>query len=268
MECEKLTHEASDWRLKRLPTERQQELDAHLRACPDCQQWLHDEEALRRLLAEHLPRHAAPAHLKRQIREATSPRQFSWSAPAAAAFATAMVMVLLLLPMLARPPADPLQRSIQAAVFEHKRGLVLGDLRAVARPAILRGLMKRTRIGLSGAVMGDEEVRLRGAEPVLVEGQRGLEKGLALFYTDGEGSLLTYLVIPGAGLTVPQRDRVEIDSFRPMLVRTADLSVFVWKQRGLACFLIAELASDWGLSRFEEYFLRVRSSVEPYPLEG
>jgi hypothetical protein len=49
-----------------------------------------------------------------------------------------------------------------------------------------------------------------------------------------------------------------------MLSRIDGFSVFVWKQDGLACFLISDLVSREDLARFQQYFVKIRSATEPF----
>ena len=75
---------------------------------------------------------------------------------------------------------------------------------------------------------------------------------------------MSYVVLPAAALTVPERERVRIDRFRPALLREEGYSVWVWKQGELACFLVADMTSDDDVARFKDYFLRVRTATEPH----
>ncbi|MEK6530129.1 MAG: hypothetical protein AABZ48_04480, partial [candidate division NC10 bacterium] len=60
-----------------------------------------EEARFRRVLAERLPRHAAPPRLRATILQAAAPpRRAFWWAPALSALATAMVLGLVALPLL------------------------------------------------------------------------------------------------------------------------------------------------------------------------
>ncbi len=264
MECQEFRQDFREWRQGRLPSDQARALERHLSACSECKRWEREERAVSQLLTGRVPRHPAPAHLRRQIQDALAPRaRQPWWWAAAAALATAMLMVLLLLPALPRPTSpDPLQPIVRAVLSQHTRSLLWGEPHPEAVPATLPRLMEETRIGLSRVFMGDDELRLLGVEPVVLQARWGL----AFFYKEPEDHMLTYVVLPGEGLSVPDRNRIQIDGFRPMLTRINGFSVFVWKQANLACFLISDLVSESDLTRFGEYFHRIRSTTEPFPI--
>lgn len=269
MECEGFRQELGEWRRGDLPPDRAQALERHLSACPECKRWEHEDRAVSRLLAERLPRYAAAPHLRRQIRQAAgAPARYSgWWAAASAAVATAMLMVVLvlgdLIPALPRhAPPDPLQPLVRAVLSEHTRNLLWGEPHPETVPAALPRLIEETRIELSRVFMGDDEVRLVGVQPVVIENRWGL----AFYYRDQEDHTITYLLLAGQGVSVPDRNRVQVDRFRPMLSRVDGFSVFIWKQGGVACFLISDLVSESDLTRFRQYFLRIRSATELVPV--
>lgn len=225
------------------------------------------EVELRRLLTEQFSRHRAPAHLRAAIlRAATVPspgaRAGAWLPPALSALATALLMVMLIIPALPRAQTDPLQGVVQAVLSEHTRNLMWGEARPDVIQATLPRLMEETGIGLSWFFLGDGEVELTRADPIYLDGK----KGLALFYRDPEGHVVSYLVL-SQGPSVPDRGRVQINGFRPLLRQANGFSLFVWKQQGLICFLVSDLVSEYDLSRFREYFLKVRFTTVPFPIQ-
>jgi len=224
-----------------------------------------DDAALRQLLRQRLPRHQAPAHLRAAILRVAAPPAPSgtWLLPALSAVATVLLMVMVLIPLLPRTQADPLQGVVKAVLSEHTRNLMWGEARPDVVSQILPKLMEETGIGLSWFFIGDDEVRLTRVDPIYLDGK----KGLALFYQDPEGHLVTYLVLASMASPVPDRGRVQIDRFRPLLTKVNGFSLFVWKQRGLTCFLVSDLVSEHDLSRFREYFLKVRFTTEPFPIQ-
>jgi len=223
------------------------------------------DEALGRRLATDLPRYAVPARLRAAIVEAAAPprpRRAFWLAPALSALATAAVLVLVFLPMLPRIlPADPTERLLRSVVAEHTRALMWGTRRAEIIPAALPWLTRESGIGLTRAFVGDDRLVFVGAEPVYLDGRRGM----ALYYRDAEGHLLTYTVLSVPGLTLPERRRVQVGRFKPALMHDDGFSAWVWRQGDLACFLVSDMVSQADLERFKDYFVRVRVATEPVP---
>ena len=183
-----------------------------------------------------------------------------WLAAAFAAAATTLVLVLAFLPLLPRiPPADPAQRLVRSVVAEHERALIWGARHAETIPAALPWLARESGIGLTQVFVGDDRLVPVGAEPVYLEGRRGL----VLYYRDGDGHLVTYTVLPAPGLPIPDRQRVQIDRWRPALLHEEGFSAWVWRQGDLACFIVSDMVSEADLERFKDYFVRVRTATEP-----
>jgi hypothetical protein len=222
------------------------------------------DDALGQRLAHELPRHAASARLRAAIvaAAATPPpqRRSVWLTAAFAAAATTLVLVLAFLPLLPRIlPADPAQRLVRSVVAEHERALIWGARRPETIPAALPRLARESGIGLTQVFVGDDRLVPVGAEPVYLEGRRGL----VLYYRDGDGHLVTYTVLPAPGLPIPDRRRVQIGRWRPALLHEDGFSAWVWRQGDLACFIVADMVSEADLERFKDYFVRVRTATEP-----
>jgi hypothetical protein len=224
---------------------------------------LSDEELGRRLGAE-LPRHPAPAHLRRAILTAAPARapRLPWLWPAVSALATALVLVLFFVPMLPRIlPADPAQRLVRAVVAEHTRTLIWGARRADIVPAALPWLTQETGIGLARVFVGDDQLTLVSADPVYVDGRRGV----ALHYRDGDGHLVSYVAVPAPNLPLPAKGRVQIDRFRPALVRDSGFAAWLWRQGDVACLIVSDMVSEAEREKFKDYFKRMRLATEPFP---
>ena len=228
------------------------------------------DEALGARLRAELPRHAAPAHLRAALAEGPGlPRPRSaWLAPVVAAAATALALVLVFLPLLPRiAPADPVERLVRSVVAEHTRTLMWGARHPEIIPTALPWLTQESGIGLRKVFVGDDQLVFVGAEPVYLEGHRGM----ALHYRDGDGHLLSYIVLPVAGLPVPDRRRVSIERgasrWRPALMHDSGFSAWVWRQADgqLACFLVSDMVSEADIEKFKEYFVRIRVATEPVP---
>jgi hypothetical protein len=221
-----------------------------------------DEQLGRRLAAE-LPRYAAPASLRVAIVQAVEPapsRRPAWLSPLLAAAATAMVLAMFMLPVLPRiQPSDPVDQMVRAVVSEHSRALMWGSRQSQVIPTALPWLQAQSGIGLASAFVGDDLLNFVSAEPVYLLRQRGL----AVHYRDVDGHLVTYIALPAESLKVPDHARVQIDRFRPALVKDSGFVTWVWRQRDVACFLVSDMVSIDDLERFKDYFVRVRTATEP-----
>jgi anti-sigma factor RsiW len=220
------------------------------------------DEVLSRRLAGELPRYAAPAHLRVTIVDVAAPpaRRPAWLAPLLSAAATVMVLALVAVPVLPRiVPSEPAQRYVRAVVSEHSRTLMWGARHGEILPTALPWLTQESGIALPKVFVGDDRLEFITAEPVYLERQRGI----AIHYRDVDGHILTYIALPAPGLTVPDPGRVQIDRWRPALVRDSGFAAWVWKQGDVGCFLVSDMVSADDVERFKEYFRRVRSTTEP-----
>ena len=221
------------------------------------------DETLGRRLAGELTRYTVPARLRVAIVEAApKPRRPMWLGPLVAAAATAMLLLLAVIPVLPRiTPSDPAQRYVRAVVSEHARTLMWGARHGDVLPTALPWLTQESGIGLSQFFVGDEQLVLVTAEPVYLE----RERGIAIHYRDNDGHMLTYIALPATHLVVPDRARVQVDRWRPALLRDSGFSTWVWKQKDVACFLVSDMVSADDVEKFKDYFVRVRSTTEPIP---
>jgi hypothetical protein len=222
------------------------------------------DEALGRRLASELPRHAAPARLRGSIlgSAAPAPTRAWWLTPALSAAATALVLVLFFVPLLPRfVPVDPVERLTRAVVAEHERAVMWGARRPDVIPTALPWLTQETGIGLTSVFSGDDHLALMEAEPIYLEQRRGL----AVHYRDADGHRVTYIVLPAPGLVTPERQRQKVDRWRPALLHESGFSVWMWKQRDLACFIVSDMVSQADHERFKDYFVRLRAATEPVP---
>ncbi len=226
-----------------------------------------DEELLGRALRERLPRYPASAMLRAAVVQALLPETprrpwwTLWLAPAVSALATAMVALLWIAPSLpTAPAADPLQLVSRAVVSEHARNILWGEARLDVVPAALPRAMEESGVALNLVFTGDDDIRLVNAKPTYVEGRRGIE----LAYMAADGHTVTYVILPAGNVVLPERGRVQVDRWRPLVRKENGFSLIVWRQQALLCVLVSDLVSENDLSRFKEYFVKVRSSTEPY----
>ncbi len=226
-----------------------------------------DESLGARLRAE-LPRHTAPAHVRATVAAASAParRSTPWLSPVLASAATALVLGLVFMPMLPRF-VHPTEQLVRSVVAEHTRTLMWGSRHSQVIPAALPWLTQESGIGLRQVFAGDDALVFVGAEPVYLDERRGM----ALYYRDGDGHLLTYVVLPFPGMAILDRWRVPIERgqsrYRPALLRDEGFSTWVWRQGDLACFLVSDMVSAEDAERFKDYFVRVRRATDPVPAQ-
>ena len=84
---------------------------------------------------------------------------------------------------------------------------------------------------------------------------------------DADGHAVTYVIVPGGGVTLPEQGRVQIERWRPLVRRENGFSLILWKDKGMLCALVSDLVSEGDLARLKQYFVKVRSQTELAPLE-
>lgn len=226
-----------------------------------------DDPELGTLLRARLPRYPAPPHLRAAVVEALTPvspprRWRQWLAPAMSALAAAMVALIWMMPRLPVTPAsDPLAEIARAVINEHSRTTAWGEDQPEVVSTALPRAMEETGVTLSSLFAGDDAIQLVSAQPTYVERHRAI----ALAYRDTDGHILTYVILPGGAVALPERGRVQIERWRPLVRRENGFSLILWKQQGLLCALVSDLVSGDDLERMKQYFVKVRSSTELYP---
>lgn len=247
-------------------------LRAHLESCRECARARDIDQALADLVARAGRVPAAPPHLRARVeraleraREASGPatrvrffvRDHPWlalSLAAGLALALALPSALLLL-WPSRP--EPATLLIAEAVDEHVRGIALVRFEGpevTEMKQYLRRLREQIEFLTAMPYGGDPELKFLGGRPTFF-----LKRKVAGFLYEKGEQVISLYVLPGAGIDVPQRDRVAIDRFKPMLTRHGGYSVFLWKQGDLAYSLVASLP----VPEMSALFLKIRQGERP-----
>jgi hypothetical protein len=222
------------------------------------------DDALGARLRTELRRYTAPAYLRGSVGETAEPPRVrpAWLAPSLAAAAMALVLGLVWMRLLPLPLPDPTERLVRSVVAEHTRALMWGARRPEVAPTVLPWLTQESGIGLTRFFVGDDRLMFVGAEPVYLEGRRGM----ALYYRDGDGHLVTYAVLSAPGFSIPESRRVPIQNkWRPALMSDGGFSAWVWRQGELACFIVSDMVSESDVEHFKDYFALLRVATEPVP---
>jgi hypothetical protein len=171
-------------------------------------------------------------------------------------------MILVIAPSLPTTSVtvDPVRLVSQAVISEHARSILWGQSRPDVVPAALPRAMEEGGVSLNWVFTGDDKIQLVDAQPTYLDGRRGIE----LSYRDLDGHTVTYIVLPARTFALPERGRVQIDRWRPMLRKEGGFSLIIWKQQDLLCVLVSDLVSDADIGKLKEYFVKVRSSTDPY----
>jgi len=227
-----------------------------------------DDRLVSRALRERLGRYPASPRLRAALVQSLEPEtarprwNASWLTPAISALATAVLMLFWLAGGLPTAvPGDALRDLTRAVVTEHARTLSWTDAQPDVVAATLPRVMDESGVTLNILFTGDSDIRLVNAHPTYVEGHRGL----SLAYVDARGHGVTYVIFPGAALvSLPEHERVKIETWRPVVRKEGGFSLIMWKQQGLFCVLVADLVSDDDLARLKQYFVKVRSATDLY----
>jgi len=236
-------------------------LREHVPGCQDCAAELRAEEQLTRRLRTEIPRPSAPAELKTAIEGIARARSVRGARPRrvrpsilAAAAAAALVAIGLTFAAVRMRSADPIALATRhAAATYHTLDSDRGQLAAntAESDARLRELTQRHGLPATTAFQGDDEVRL-----VSVRQGNALGKVSALLvYVDRQNRLVTLEILPGAGVTIPRERTRTVQQFHPMLTRTSDLGVALWKQGPSLYVLSAPLDEN----ELAQLYLKVRT---------
>ncbi len=238
------------------------ELGGHLAGCEVCRLELTDEQALTRRLREvarYRPPESLHAQVERQLgrgeeRRARQWVQWRWLA------AAAVLLLAVGVPLLLRERHDPLRTLIAEAAATHRQMILqqefvgfpdVGPVGPVELPRLLR---ERLDLPVENLFLGDAELSLMGFRPLMIMGQR---KGAVILYTDRHGRMSSLLLVPAPEMEVPKQERMRIETFSPYHTKMNSFRVLVWKQKEMACSLVAK-ADDKELA---DLFTKIRKAM-------
>ena len=148
---------------------------------------------------------------------------------------------------------------VRAVVSEHTRTLMWGARGGEVVTAAVPDLSRAAGVSLNRMFVGDDRLTFVGAEPVYIDRHRGI----AIHYRDVDGHLVTYMAVPAQGIAVPDRERVQVDRWRPALLRDSGFAAWLWRQGDIACLIVSDMVSETERDKFKDYFVRVRKATEP-----
>lgn len=238
------------------------ELGDHLARCEACRSELTEEQVLTRRLRE-VTRYRPPDSLHAQVeRELTGKAwwgirpwgQWRWLA------AAAVLLLAVGVPLLLRERQDLLRALIAEAATQHRQMVLqqefvgFPDVGPVGPAELPRLLRERLGLPVETLFLGDADLSLMGIRPLTVMGGR---KGVALLYSDRHGRMSSLLLVPAPEMEVPKGERMQIETFRPYHTKMDSFRVLVWKQKEVACSLVAK-ADDKELA---DLFMKIRKAM-------
>jgi hypothetical protein len=116
-----------------------------------------------------------------------------------------------------------------------------------------RLLSKQLGLPVTSLFLGDSELVLMAARPLLVRDR----KGMVLLYADRHGVVSSLLLVSARDIEIPKGSRLQFGTFRPYHTQADSLRILVWKQEEMACFLVAQ-AGDRQLG---DLFLKIRKAM-------
>ncbi len=135
-----------------------------------------------------------------------------------------------------------LEQALEETEIEHLRPLVAADINS-----------ERLGLPVTSLFLGDSELVLMGARPLLARDR----KGMVLLYADRHGWVSSLLLVSAPDIEIPKGSRLQFGTFRPYHTQADSLRVLVWKQEEMACFLVAR-AGDQQLA---DLFLKIRRAM-------
>jgi hypothetical protein len=153
-------------------------------------------------------------------------------------------------------PGDPVSRMTSRAVAEHVEYVKEMMSRPASDPApLFRELRSQVDFPFEPVFQGDPQVQLVAAMVSALPGKRAA----TFVYRDVAGRYTTLFLMPGAGIVVPEGDRMPIETFKPHFRTASGRNLLLWKHRDLAWLLV----SDLDKTELPAMYLKVRKAANP-----
>jgi anti-sigma factor (TIGR02949 family) len=266
MDCPEAREHLADLNRGQLGADVTGAVRAHVAQCAACRAALEADAEIRSLIRARAPRHTAPPALRARIEALVArPRRAGWAGwwawlrlhpwPAGA-LAGAVCVLLVVWAWWVRLPEDPVARMTAQAVAEHVEYVKEMMSRPAADPGpLFRELRSQVDFPFEPVFQGDPQVQLVAG----VVGELSGRRAATFIYRDAAGRYTTLFLMPGAGVVVPEGDRMLIETFRPHYRAASGRSLILWKHRDLAWLLVSDLDKN----EVPAMYLKVRKAANP-----
>jgi anti-sigma factor RsiW len=248
MECPEAREHLADLNRGRLEAELAGAVRAHVEQCAACRLALQTDAEVRALIRDQTPRYPAPPALRARIEGLIAqPARGGWAewwrwlrlhAWPVGALAGAVCVLLLVWARWMWLPGDPVSRMTAQAVAEHAEYIKEVKTRPAADPVtVVKELRSQVDFPFEPIFQGDPQVQLVAGMVGELSGRRAA----TFIYRDTAGRYTTLFLMPGAGIVVPEGDRMPIETFKPHFRTASGRNLLLWKHRDLAWLLVSDL---------------------------
>ena len=266
MDCTEAREHLADLNRGQLGADLTEAVRGHVGQCASCRAALETDAELRSLIRAQTPRYTAPPVLRARIEALVAqPTGGGWAGwwrwlrlhPWPAGYVAAAACILLLVwggyLWMAKDPVSVLTAQ---AVAEHVEYTKEVKPRPAPDPAaLLRELRSQVEFPFEPVFQGDPQVQLVAA----LAGELSGRRAATFVYRDTAGRYTTLFLMPGAGIVVPEGDRMPIETFKPHFRTASGRNLLLWKHRDLAWLLV----SDLDKTEVPAMYLKVRKAANP-----
>src|SRR5512143_1746960 len=225
MDCAEARDDLSDLNRGQLPASTTDAVRTHVGECAACAEALQVDAEVRARVRREAPRYTAPPALRERIRTLLADSALAQTAPARSggwrawlpglrwtvgSLAGATAAVLLLGVGWLWMAKDPVSVLLDRAVDEHAEYVKDTMTRPAADPAaVMRALQGKVGYAVERVFPGDAQQQLVAGKVSDLPGARAA----TFVYRDGAGRYTTLFLLPGAGVDIPAKGRMPIETF-------------------------------------------------------